>query len=220
MCATRNLCMMLVAAGLATLLVTNARAQSTPPAPNGPPTSFDAVEEDWELVVATPDVTGVGPQITTCMSPVAGNPSPFFVAFNLNYRERPNFAPGGMHVKVWANSEILSTSSAGSAQFGTPGETVTWTQRMFLLGGLVVYDVKDGHSITWGAFGQGWLLGAVFPSTVSTLAGYDPEASVRTSGVGWQSNNVTHLILMRVRYYSDGQLIWTDTNPRPVVAND
>jgi hypothetical protein len=220
--AVRTACLIALAAGLLTAPVGAVRAQSSsaPAAPAGPPTDFDAIEEDWELVVATPDPVGVGPQITTCMSPIAGDPSPFFVAFDLNYRERPNFLPGGMQVQVWANGQILSTSSGGSALFATRRETVTWTQRMWLTEGLVVYDINNGSSTTWGAFGQGGQLSTVFPGSVTSLLGYDPDASVRTSGVGWESNNVAHLTLVRVRYYSGGQLLWTDTNSRPVVAND
>jgi hypothetical protein len=86
--------------------------------------------------------------------------------------------------------------------------------------GLVSYGVNNGSSVTWGAFGQGNQLNTVFPSGVTSLAGYDPDESVNASGVGWQSDNVAHLTLVRVRYYSGAQLLWTDTNPRPVVAND
>jgi hypothetical protein len=178
------------------------------------------VEEDWELEVTKPDVTGVGPQVTTCMAPIAGNPSPFFVAYNLNYREQPKFLPGGMQLQVWANKQILSTAADQSAQFNTPGEKLTWTQRMALVGGQVVYNVSNGNSVTWGQFGQSGQLFSIFPAAVNSLAGYDPDASARTSGVGWQSNNVGHLTLVQVRYFAGGQLIWTDTNPRPVVAND
>lgn len=213
--------LMLVAAGLCAA-VPDARAQDGTGQGNtgtSPPLIFDAVEEDWELVILQPDLIGVGPQITTCMSPVAGNPSPFFVAFNLNYRERPHFLAGGMQVQVWAQSQVVSASSSSSAQFATPGETVQWTQRMWLLGGLVLYDINNGQSTTWGAFGSGWDLATVFPASVSSLEGYDPDASVRTSGAGWESNLVTRLTLARVRYYQGGQLLWTDTRTRQVVNN-
>lgn len=215
----RFVTLMLVAVGVLAIMVNTGRAQSTTTTSTGPPTTFDAVEEDWVLVVAQPDPVGVGPQITTCMSPVSGNPSPFFVAFDLNYRELPNFLAGGMQVQAWANGQILSSSSQGSGLFNTAGETVTWTQRMALVNNLVVYNVENGTSTTWGAFGQGSQLSATFPASVQSLGSYDPDDSARRSGVGWESNLVTSLTLVRVRYYSGGQLLWTDTNPRPVVDN-
>jgi hypothetical protein len=220
MLATRTT--VLIATGLLTLAVHTAQGQSTTTGtadsttnPSGAPAVFDRVEEDWELVVASPDPVAVGPQVTTCMSPVRGNPSPFFVAFNLNYRELPDFLPGGMQVQVWAGSQSINASSQGQGLFNTSGEKVTWTQQMWLSQGLVNYAVANGQSSTWGNFG----LAAVFPASVNSLAGYDPDGSAATSGVGWESNFVDHLTLVRVRYYSGSQLLWTDTNPRSVVDN-
>src|SRR3954447_12729726 len=85
-----------------------ASAQSTPQV-------IDKVEEDWRLVVATPRLVSVGPQITTCMSPVS-NHSTAFVALDLNYREYPSFAPGGMQIQIWQNRSLQSTASQGSTQ--------------------------------------------------------------------------------------------------------
>jgi hypothetical protein len=39
---------------------------------------------------------------------------------------------------------------------------------------------------------------------------------VAQSGVGWQSNRVTEMTLVQVRYYRGGQLISTDNGPRSV----
>jgi hypothetical protein len=61
------------------------------------PPVIDRVQEDWTLVVASPDLVGVGPQITTCMSPVSDNSTPF-VAFDMNYREFPSFSAGGLQL--------------------------------------------------------------------------------------------------------------------------
>src|SRR5690348_6875547 len=81
----------------------------------------DRVEEDWELVIATPDTVGAGPQMTTSMSPVADDTGPF-VAFDLNYREYPDFVAGGMQVQVWSEKQLLATASQASAQCNTAGE--------------------------------------------------------------------------------------------------
>src|SRR5690242_5875476 len=88
---------------------------------------IDHVEEDWQVVVTKPDVAGVGPQVTTCMSPVSNGSTPF-VAFDINYREFPSFSAGGLQLQVWSGKTVLSTSTLGSNQFATANETVTWTQ--------------------------------------------------------------------------------------------
>jgi hypothetical protein len=136
----------------------------------------DAIEEDWQLLISNPDQYSVGPQITTVMSPVADGSTPFF-AFDMNYREYPIFSPGGMQIQVWSGGKVIDTSSQGSALFGTPGEGITWTQRMSLGGGSVSYDVNNGQSTTWGKFGQGEQLSVSFSSTLNDLSGYDPDVS-------------------------------------------
>jgi hypothetical protein len=179
----------------------------------------DQVEEDWQLVIATPDVIGVGPQITTSMSPVGDGSTPF-AAFDLNYREYPSFQAGGMQIQVWSGDDVLATSSSGTNQFATPGETVTWTQRMKInQGGTVTYHIRNGQSTTWGAFGGGSdTLRVSFSTSASSLSGYSPDTSVANSGASWESNYVTQLTLVQVRYYAAGQLIATDTTPRNIIA--
>jgi hypothetical protein len=195
----------------ASVLVSLATVRAQAPAP-----IVDQVQEDWTLVVATPDQSAVGPQITTCLSPVSDGSSAF-VAFDMNYREFPRFAAGGLQVQVWSNKDILSTSSLGTALFATTNETVTWTQRMSLGGGKITYDIENGQSTTWGQFGQvDGDLAVSFDTTLSDLSRYSPDISASKSGASWQSNRVTSMTLVQVRYYSGGQLVATDTSPRPI----
>ena len=179
----------------------------------------DAIEEDWVLVVGNPDPTGVGPQITTVMSPVSDASSAPFIAFDLNYREYPNFAAGGMQIQVWSSGQVLDTSGQGNALFNAAGETVTWTQRMAISAGTLNYNVSNGQSTTWGQFGQGSHLTVSVPTTLTSLAGYLPSVSAAKSGASWQENHVTTLTLKEVRYYAHNHLIWTDTNPKLLVDN-
>src|SRR5262249_50754347 len=71
----------------------------------------DQVEEDWLLVIGNPDYVGVGPQITTSMSPVGDSSTPF-AAFDLNYREFPSFQAGGMQIQVWSGKNVYGTASS------------------------------------------------------------------------------------------------------------
>jgi hypothetical protein len=173
----------------------------------------DQVEEDWELVVAAADFEAVGPQITTSMGPAADLASNPFVAFNLNYREYPDYTPGGMQVQVWSGKQLVTTATQMFAQLNTANETVTWTQRMSLSGGSITYSVNNGMSTTWGTFGP---FSVNFATTLASLAGYSPDVSLANSGVSWQSDHVTSMKLVQVRYYAGGKLVSTDPTARSV----
>ncbi|MEO6807839.1 MAG: hypothetical protein ABI353_01820 [Isosphaeraceae bacterium] len=177
---------------------------------------IDRVEEDWELVIEQPDTVGAGPQITTTMSPQGDN-SLSCVAFNLNYRGTPTFQAGGLEVQVWINQIRQASSCSQSMQsMNTPGETITWTQRMALSSGGVAFDVLNGASTTWGKFGQGSNLNIVYNGSTGSPMQYSPDVSVKNSGVGWQSNHVTSMTLKQVRYYANNMLVRTDDAARPI----
>jgi hypothetical protein len=201
-----------VASTLLTITTGAALAQTPPVA--------DQVEEDWQLVIGYPDVAGNGPQITTCMSPVADSTAPF-VAFDLDYREFPIYQPGGMQIQVWSGKNVQATSSLSGLLLNTPGETITWTQRMKVANGTINYQIVNGQSVTWGNFGQAnGQLTVSYNASATSMAGYSPGLSVANSGVTWESNLVTSLTLVQVRYYANGQLISTDTTPRQVTLGD
>ena len=67
-----------------------------------------------------------------------------------------------------------------------------------------------------GISAKGGTLSVGYPSPTGTLDGYSPDLSVANSGVGWQSNLVTRMRLVQVRYYSGSHLVATDTTPRDV----
>jgi hypothetical protein len=182
-----------------------------------PPNPPDQVEEDWQLVIGSPNSLEIGPQITTCMSPVSDGSTPF-VAFDLNYIDYPAFQAGGLQIKVCSDANVLSAASQGNAVCDTTNETITWTQRMTVAsGGTVQYKVVNGQSTTWGQFGTDQGLAPVtYNVSGGSLANYDPDVSAAESGVGWQSNRVTSMTLLRVRYYRNGQLVSTDSNARSI----
>jgi len=180
------------------------------------PAAADRIEEDWELVIATPDPAVTCPQITTTMMPDASDPTTV-LSFNLNYREAPTFYAGGVQVKILNGDWVLAAADQGSAQFATNNELVTWTQRMSLAGGMVRFKVASGSSTTWGNFGVADSDLAVSVATsLASLANYSPDSSARKSGPGFGSNRVGRMTLLRVRYYQNGALISTDATNRPV----
>jgi hypothetical protein len=177
----------------------------------------DQIQEDWQVVIGTPDPVGAGPQISTSMSPVPDGSTPFFV-FDLNYQDSPTFVPGGMQVQVWSGDQLLSSATKGTAQCTTTGETITWTQSMSLSSGSINIGINSGKSTTWGKFGQGQQLNVngSFTSSLTSLSQYSPSTSVANSGVGWQPNRVTSMTLLQVRYYAGGKLLSKDTTSRSI----
>ena len=123
-------------------------------------TRRDRVEEDWKVVIGDPDPDSTGPQITTCMRPVSSSTA--FVAFCLNYRDNPDWRPGGLQIKAYGEPSgasqdrpLVASVTAKTDSFDTEGETVTWTQRATISAGPLSYTVQNGSSTTWGSFGQG-----------------------------------------------------------------
>lgn len=186
-------------------------------APAAAAAGIDRVEEDWELVIESPDLIAEGPQLTTSMSPT-GDIEGLFVAFNLNYRGQSPYRSGGLEVVAFNGEVAMAVSTQGSGLLSTDGEQLTWTQQLRVSGGTLSYQIVGGESTTWGKFGQGsgTNLGVTTAAGLSTLDAYDPAVSVARSGAGWQPNRVRSMTLVRVRYYAGGQLVALDETARPV----
>lgn len=179
-----------------------------------PAPAIDAVEEDWELEIAEPDIDGVGPQVTVVMCPGADRTSSPFVVFDLNYRDQPSFNAGGLQVQAWSGENLMASAEQGTAQCATAAEQITWTQRLSITSGMIDFRITAGSSTTWGGFGDDSQLQLSFAGEGADLSAYSPTVSVEGSGVTWQSNRVARLVLARVRYYSNGELVGVDATPR------
>jgi hypothetical protein len=174
------------------------------------------VEEDWEMVVAMPDMASDAPQVTCMISP-SGAVEGLYAVFELNHRSLPSYQAGGLQLQIWnGETNILSRDGPITALMNTADETVTWTQAMSTNGSNLVFEILNGRSTTWGNFGgQGYLRGGI-STTITDLSGYRPAVSVDNSSVGCAGNRVQSLVLKQVRYFgADGQ-VWVDAVPRIV----
>lgn len=178
------------------------------------------VEEDWELVVAEPDVDSDAPQVTSVLSPF-GHLESIYAAFEFNHRSQPEFTAGGLHVQVWNGEETLANRASNfTNKLEHSGETVRWTQVMELEGGTLHFEVANGSSTSWDEFGSGHSLRVSVESSLTTLAGYSSSVSVDNSGVGYAGNRVTSLTLKRVRrYLINNELLDEVTTPVVVHTN-
>jgi hypothetical protein len=185
-----------------------AMAQTTQPA-------FDRVEEDWQMVIGSPETLANGPQITTTMSPYGTNASGPFIAFDMNYREYPSYVPGGLQIQVWSGENLVALSGQGHEQLNTQNEAISWTQRMAYSSGQISYAIVNGRSTTWDEFPDDPAhLNVAYTTDLTTLSGYSPDVSVVNSSATWESNRVMSMAIVQVRYYLAGKLVMTDNTRR------
>jgi hypothetical protein len=174
------------------------------------------VEEEWELAIATPDPGSDAPQVTCLISP-SGDMSHTHAVFELNQRTQPSVSPGGLQLQVWRGESPLShVEASNAAVLGQADETIRWTQKMELAGGMLTFAVTDGHSTTWGDFGQAAELQIQRPTLRTNLNFYNPAVSAQNSAVGYAANRVRSLALKRVRYTSATGQVWEDSTVRLV----
>jgi len=171
------------------------------------------VEEDWEMVLLTPDTNSVGPQIVCAISPL-GSLDSVYATFELNHGSYPKFSGGGLNLQVWNGDSHVSTQTFPNVSvLAKSGETVSWTQSMEVQNDQVVFEIVNGHSATWGDFGGQGNLKAVVISNVSDLNGYSPEVSMASSGVTFASNRVASLTLKSIRAVrADGTIVSITVN--------
>lgn len=201
----------------AALAVVGMNSLAVREAPGQNEVQIDRVEEDWEMVVGNPDAALDAPQITCTYSPT-GNLDGIHAAIELNHRSQPSFAQGGLQIQVWnGESLVVARSYVNNAPLSTDGETVRWTQTLDLHGGNLIFEVINGTSTTWGAFGgQGYLKATIHGVSLTNLNGYHPDVSVANSGVGYASNRVQSLVLKEVRLITSTGDVLTDSTPRVV----
>jgi hypothetical protein len=180
--------------------------------------SITRVEEDWQVEMATPNASEFAPQITTVISPRSDLDHSYAV-FELNHATQPGFEAGGLQMQCWyGDSFIHSSRHMQAVSLDTPNEVITFTMAMSLSDRWLKFEIENGSSPTWGAFGKG-LNGNLkqwWYSSLENLNQYNPQNSVDNSRVGFASYRVKKLQLKTVRYYSGDTLVRTDDTPKVV----
>lgn len=197
------------------LLAFPAAATAQVPLPLAEPVT--GVEEVWQLVLIEPDGGLYSPQFTTVMSPT-GDLDTFYVQVSWNYREFPDFVPGGYQVQGWSSEALVRTRNDARDIFMDDTETTRWVQVMAVSNSSVGFAIFDGVSTTWGLFGG---QDTVIHDQVgiASLDNYSPEVSVRNSCITYGANRVALLMITEVRYYGDNSgLLYVDTTPRVAYA--
>ena len=181
------------------------------------------IEEDWYVKIGTPDPDSDSPQITTCIAPawtLAGR----YGVFDMNCATQPGFSSGGVQLQLWSNGSILQTvSNTNWDSLHFVDEEIRYTSAIMVQGGNLVFEILNGTSLSWGAFGNGELR-LQYPTWRDHLNNYDVDYTVYNSRVGFASHRVRRFTLERVRYYFENDsglhLQHTDDTPRVLHTYD
>jgi hypothetical protein len=159
------------------------------------------VEEDWVLIVETPDPLQDAPQVSTWMSPSSSMDGAHF-GVELNHAQRPEYEGGGFQTKAMIDAEQTDDRLGHQGEnLAFPGETIRWTQSLSIEGGQLAFRIKSGTSQTWGNFG-GSATEVKLSTALPNLNQYSPALSADSSGVGFASNRVASLKLAKVRVFT------------------
>ncbi len=165
------------------------------------------IEEHWELTVGGPEIDRCAPQVSLVMSPTGDMDSHHFV-FLLNHSTYPDFISGGLQMQHWDGDSMVTTVNSNHTDIlSYDNETITWVQKLSLHNGNVLFDVDDGRSDTWGAFGDGDGLILWTGVAMNRLNNYRPAVSIGESGITFAGNRVSSLVLTKLVWKTaDGEV--------------
>ncbi|HOB76757.1 MAG TPA: hypothetical protein PKG54_19775 [Phycisphaerae bacterium] len=169
------------------------------------------VEEDWLLVLNEPSDEVEAPQFYTTMSP-GGNLDWYYAVVIWNYREFPEYAPGGLQLQSWLGDIRLNRRSVGDRLLSTTAEAITWTQVLETDGIQLTFEITNGQSTTWGEFGRDMKIYEY--AFLPNLNKYSTDQSVENACITYGANRVDALVLVSVRRYGPHGLISVDSTPR------
>jgi hypothetical protein len=149
------------------------------------------------------------------MSPIADLSDVHFL-FVLNHVSAPGFEAGGLQAQYWDGDNLVQETIANeSGALGSSGEVIRWVQRLTLTDGTLKFEIVNGESDTWGAFG-GPDLSFSIPTSLSRLNNYKPAVSIGESQVSYAENRVTSLVLTKLRWIKDNGQEYEQNAPIPV----
>lgn len=191
------------AAGIAAVVAASQLTAQTGP-------DYDRIEEDWEIVISTPEPATNAPQLINVISSTWHTNTQHAV-YEVNHATQPSYAQGGWQLQRWYGDIYREAKTSNPATvLSTPGETVSYTLRMEVTSGVLRFTLLNGNSGTWGAFG-GDSQHVQVSSLVSNLNGYSKSLSVDNAKIGFGGHRVSRFALKEVRYYSGGVLVNTDS---------
>jgi hypothetical protein len=123
---------------------------------------------------------------------------------------------GGVQVQQWDGEDLIQSRTIHSGvTLDESDEVITWTQRLTLENGQLVFQVSDGHSNTWGDFG-GDELTISASTSLHRLNNYRPGTSVSESQVNYAENRVESLVLKKLVWVTQDGEVHEQNAPIPI----
>lgn len=163
---------------------------------------YTRVEQDWELVLNTPDLSFPSPQIVI---PMKTRPESAKTAFFLvNHHDFPSFQAGGGQIQLW-QGDLQQVKSFAGPTLIRDGEVVTWTQYLERKDGKLNFGLSAVAGDAWGTNTADTLGGPVsFSDSNPWLTDYDSSYSVDNTVIMFGDGRVHSLKLLQVRKYKVG----------------
>lgn len=188
-----GLCRILACVSFTILFATDAVAQKKH-------TVYERIEEDWELVLATPDGEAASPQIALQMKPESS--SPLTGMFLINYHDTPAYTAGGVQIQMWDRNTNVATADYPASTLTTQDEVIPFTLYMDRSTGNLRYGVCGGSCITWGDLAAApEEIGVETPDNSTSFPQYDSAFSLRNAEIVCGATRVKSLRLLEVRKY-------------------
>jgi hypothetical protein len=158
--------------------------------------SIVKVEQDWVLVVTSPDSNRCSPQLFFQLSPESGGD--YNCQLLMNYCDQPNFSAGGVQIQVWQNNTVLDgkDNNPNQSVLQAENETVTFTLVMEIKGNKLHFSAVNVSSTSWGDVSRLSVSTDYNPDSFET---YSTADTIANSGILLGSNRVTSLTLKEVR---------------------
>lgn len=169
------------------------------------------IEEDWQVTFGDPEPGSKGPRINMTIAP-SSDLTADYVVFEINHQTEPDDVAGGMQVQRWKGKRCLDyRNSQKEGPVRIKNDVVSFTLSMQVQNGSLTFGVLNGDSKTWGKFGvDGWLSLSMIDER-GDLSAYDPKISLQKSRVEFDPHRVQRVVRNRIRYYSNGTLVSTDS---------
>ncbi len=180
------------------------------------PGIYYRIEEDWELVLNTPDLSFPAPQIVMMMKPAVTSPKT--ALFLVNHHDTPVFNAGGGQIQIWDSDVLRSYKSFQGPTLIRVGEKVTWTQFMCRQGGKFEFGLSAVSGDAWGTNTATDLGGPItFGDIKPVFDGYDVTNSLQNATITFGADRINSLKLIQVRKYpSDGSPVEVDVTEHVV----
>jgi hypothetical protein len=175
----------------------------------GTSTDYYRIEEDWQIVLGTPNSASSTPQISMEMAP---DPNAALAGvFLINYGDTPDFVAGGAQAQLWNQDTNLALADFRSNAFSTAGDTITFTLYMERSNGQLKFGVVKGNCASWGLVGNS-KMNLTYPDNTPNFPSYQSSYSVNHATIVVGASRVQSMTLLQVRKYKANKNNY-DTEP-------